>query len=32
VELVDIIHPNPNAPKPAPSMVPPMPSQNPVKK
>lgn len=33
VELVDIVHPNPNAPKPAaPSMVPPQPTQHPVKK
>jgi FKBP-type peptidyl-prolyl cis-trans isomerase FkpA len=32
VELVDIVHPNPNAPKPVPSTVPPMPAQNPVKK
>jgi len=33
VELVDIVHPNPNAPKPAaPSLVPPQPTQHPVKK
>ncbi len=33
VELVDIVHPNPNAPKPVvPSMVPPQPTQQPVKK
>ena len=31
VELVDVIHPNPNAPKPV-SMVPPMPAQQAVKK
>jgi FKBP-type peptidyl-prolyl cis-trans isomerase FkpA len=33
VELVDIVHPNPNAPKPVvPSLVPPQPTQQPVKK
>ena len=31
IELVDIIHPNPNAPKPV-NMVPPMPTPQPVKK
>ena len=31
IELVDIIHPNPNAPKPV-NMVPPMPAPQPAKK